>query len=162
MNEKERVCGNCTACCKTHAVHEIKKPEGEWCNNCLIGKGCKIYFNKPEGCNDFKCDWLKGFGEENDRPDKTKVIIDSFYDDDIGKLIMLWEVSEGSFDKEYAKNLIINFIYQDIITLKCYLNKTKRHLLLPFNRKLNDKTLVDLKEEGIKVSIVKVQSKLNK
>jgi hypothetical protein len=82
----ERECGGCTQCCKVIAVPELSKPQGQWCSHCLIGKGCAIYPLRPQGCIDFRCLWLQGYGTDDMRPDKSKVVMASTTD---GKNLVL-------------------------------------------------------------------------
>jgi hypothetical protein len=106
MGVSQRSCGGCTACCKPIAVLEINKPLGEWCEHCSIGVGCRIYAEKPTSCGGFRCEWLKGFGEENDRPDHTKVILDftKLTKGGLpGGILQIWEVSEGSLASAHVK-----------------------------------------------------------
>lgn len=63
-----RSCGGCTVCCKTHAVLEIKKPFGKWCPHCDTSRGCRIYSNHPKACKEFRCEWIKDFGEKKIDP----------------------------------------------------------------------------------------------
>jgi hypothetical protein len=82
MTDQTRTCGSCTYCCKVVAVTELGKPPGVWCGHCAIGTGCKIYADRPEGCQAFECFWLQSgaFGEglyrmpDEMRPDKIKVV----------------------------------------------------------------------------------------
>ena len=82
-------CGTCTACCKVFAIPEIKKPLGEWCQHCDIGKGCKIYEQRPPICRAFECLWLqsqKHPGAEFEpalRPDHCKVVFSATTDENI-------------------------------------------------------------------------------
>ena len=102
MCEDKRVCGACTACCKTHPIVEIDKPAGSWCSQCDVGHGCRIYAERPTSCREFQCQWLKGSWEENDRPDKTKVVIDFSIYPSIGRTMMLFEVAIGGLDRRFA------------------------------------------------------------
>ena len=76
-------CGSCTACCKVYAIPETKKRAGEWCGDCAIGKGCKIYATRPKSCVDFECLWLQSQSREHPherlapelRPDRSKVVL---------------------------------------------------------------------------------------
>jgi hypothetical protein len=70
-------CGTCTLCCKLVSVDETKKPVGQWCPHCSLGKGCQIYDTRPAECRTWDCLWLQGaFGNEPDlRPDKCKVVV---------------------------------------------------------------------------------------
>jgi hypothetical protein len=81
-------CGDCTACCKILGVKEIAKPAGQWCPDCKIGYGCKVYHTRPESCRIFECDWLQESSFPADlRPDKCKVVITSTID---GEHPVLW------------------------------------------------------------------------
>ena len=75
---KDRACGPCTLCCKTHRIEEIGKPSDEWCPHVRRGVGCGIYSTRPGSCRGFECLWRAGvplFGEA-DRPDKTGLVFD--------------------------------------------------------------------------------------
>lgn len=94
--ENVRVCGGCTACCKTHAVRELPKKAEVWCTHCDIGKGCKIYDSRPGGCREFQCGWLAGMWKEEDRPDRLKIVL-SFMDiPHVGSTLCLFELTEGA------------------------------------------------------------------
>lgn len=41
------------------------------CNN------CEIYEDRPRTCRDYTCLWLAGYGRQNDRPDKSLMLIDN-------------------------------------------------------------------------------------
>ena len=100
-----RSCGTCTACCKTHGIHEeIQKLAGEWCVHCNRGRGCKIYETRPTPCRVYQCGWLEGFWGEQDRPDRRKILIDS-HETPREKLsyICIWEVREGEIERAYAQ-----------------------------------------------------------
>jgi hypothetical protein len=53
-----RGCGSCTLCCKLLAIDEIDKPRGAWCRHCDIGRGCRIYAERPGPCREFHCGYL--------------------------------------------------------------------------------------------------------
>lgn len=77
----ERTCNGCTACCYTHQVKKagvIVTAGGEWCTHCAQGVGCTIFGQeeRPGGCLKYRCYWLKGGGNEADRPDSLGVVID--------------------------------------------------------------------------------------
>jgi hypothetical protein len=62
------------------AIPEFDKPAGRWCEHCAIGKGCRIYQQRPERCVDYSCLWLLSQGREVPlgpelRPDRCKVVI---------------------------------------------------------------------------------------
>ena len=74
-------CGSCTMCCKLMAVTELAKPKNVLCQHCDIGKGCKIYDDRPDNCRSFRCLWLQSqvMGLNalplQMRPDKCKVVL---------------------------------------------------------------------------------------
>ena len=105
-----RTCGTCTECCKTHPVDELKKRAGKWCQFRVKGQGCRIYGKHPKGCADFACQWLKGHGEESDRPDRTGIVIDFFVLKVVGNAMVLWEATHGAFDSEYGKALAAHYV----------------------------------------------------
>lgn len=53
-----RSCSGCTMCCKVMGITELSKPPQQWCSNCDVGVGCKIYDRKPQECADFHCLYL--------------------------------------------------------------------------------------------------------
>lgn len=78
MTEKyTRQCGTCTLCCKVMRIEELDKPVGQWCPNCAIGSGCKIYADRPQSCRDFHCGymfWENNIGEHW-YPAKSRMVI---------------------------------------------------------------------------------------
>jgi hypothetical protein len=53
-----RECGSCTLCCKLLRIEELAKPQGEWCEHCAVGTGCRIYDERPQACRGFFCAWM--------------------------------------------------------------------------------------------------------
>lgn len=53
-----RSCESCTMCCKVFSIAALEKPAQTWCVNCDIGKGCRIYADRPGECRQFFCGWL--------------------------------------------------------------------------------------------------------
>lgn len=75
---KGRICGDCRLCCKTLEVPELQKPAGKWCGHAYVEPGgamCSIYDKRPESCRAFQCMWLKGYFEDRDRPDRTRLVV---------------------------------------------------------------------------------------
>jgi hypothetical protein len=104
MTQEARQCGTCNACCKTHAVTELQKPAGRWCQYAKPGKGCSVYGHHPTSCKEFSCGWLRGVGGPNQRPDKVKIVVDPVvYEWGPPKgTVQVYEVSEGALGTEYA------------------------------------------------------------
>jgi hypothetical protein len=114
MTEERRVvrsCGECTACCKTHYIEELQKPQGQWCIHCSVGVGCKIYDRRPEECRRYACEWLKGSGFESERPDKIGVVVDIMISDDRKEaLIRVIEVFEGAIERPRIRQMVEFFL----------------------------------------------------
>jgi hypothetical protein len=83
----ERVCGECTLCCRFFAVPEIDKPAQEWCRHCSAA-GCGIYPTRPQPCRNFQCFWLMdaSFPEEL-RPDRSGIVA-SFNGEDHSSVVL--------------------------------------------------------------------------
>jgi hypothetical protein len=104
-----RTCGTCTACCFTHAVIAIGKPGSEWCTHCEIGGGCRIYLDRPEQCREFSCLWLQGWADEQDRPDRLKIVLGGIAVNVAGRsvrLVQFIETAMGAMDQEHVTQLI--------------------------------------------------------
>lgn len=80
-----RTCGQCVACCTYLRVAEIQKEGLTRCPHLLPGgdlftgpgeHNCTIPLDRPETCKGYRCTWLDGHGHENDRPDRSGVLID--------------------------------------------------------------------------------------
>lgn len=71
-------------CCKLLGISErgvrdgepyaFDKPIGTWCPH-ATKRGCGIYPTRFRICREFQCGWLLGVGEDADRPDRSKVIV---------------------------------------------------------------------------------------
>lgn len=71
-----RSCGACTLCCKVMEITELAKPRGQWCGHCAVGKGCKIYQERPPSCRAFMCGYLASIGlGAHWYPAKCKMVI---------------------------------------------------------------------------------------
>ncbi len=68
-----RSCDTCAVCCVYFPYQNIKPcphlQQPLSTNNCLIHE------SKPASCQAFRCGWLQGLGEEDDRPDKSGVLV---------------------------------------------------------------------------------------
>lgn len=86
-----RTCGTCVACCVCLEIPEIDKPafypcfnlktppltgekSGSFCVDTRDNCSARI---KPKRCITYKCEWLKGKGKEEDRPDRCGILIDT-------------------------------------------------------------------------------------
>jgi len=77
-----RECGGCTACCYVIKVEQLSKPFRSVCPFVVIGQGCGIWGGpggpggQPEVCAKYRCAWLSGYGDEEDRPDVSGILVD--------------------------------------------------------------------------------------
>lgn len=111
---ENRTCGNCTLCCKIVSVLELEKPTMTWCEHCDIGRGCKIYDQKPESCRTFNCMWLLNtWMEESLRPDRCKVVFETCY----GTKVILALLNEGN-DDAHLKQPVAGLIEHIVGRLK--------------------------------------------
>jgi hypothetical protein len=68
-------------CCKLMGVKELKKDPGLWCQHCDVGRGCKVYEERPGTCREYQCIWLQQEALGDDlRPDRCKVVLTSTMD----------------------------------------------------------------------------------
>lgn len=157
-----RTCGTgpnrCTACCKTHPIDPndgfLKKP-GIWCTLCKKGGGCTVYGqdSRPPICTTFRCDWLKGEGDVEHRPDKTRVILEQQTDTLGGDVLVMWEVAEGALQRPYAVAILDAAIAKKMPVLAIYCSGS-RVFYLP--KPLADAGLIKcdpIIELGIRVDI---------
>ncbi len=106
MPEPTRTCGGCTACCKTHPVEAFGKLAGQRCQFQAHGK-CRAYEVRPRSCRAFSCEWLKGYGTDEDRPDRTGIVLESVTDPSSGekKEVCLWEATPGALSNRFAARI---------------------------------------------------------
>lgn len=74
--ESQRACDGCTACCGVHAILETMSPSYRPCRYECPGVGCAIYAARPRECSGYYCAWRMGFGDEEDRPDRSGMVVD--------------------------------------------------------------------------------------
>ena len=104
--ERTRSCGGCVECCVSHGVPGVTA-QGERCIH-ICEKGCERYEDRPQLCSLFVCSWLDGFGEEEDRPDKTGVVCHSNIlslatphgKKTFGRVLFVDESRQGGYERE--------------------------------------------------------------
>ena len=114
-------CGSCTACCRVYAIPELSKTAGKWCDHCAIGKGCKIYEQRPAMCVDFKCLWLQSQGRDDPRerlspelrPDRCKVVFSPTTNDAIMAALTMPGMPDA-WQKPVVRALIDRMIKADM------------------------------------------------
>jgi len=155
--QDKRTCGTCTECCKTHPVDELKKRAGKWCQFRVKGQGCRIYAQRPGGCITFDCQWLKGHGEESDRPDRTGIVIDFLTFESIGNTMVLCEGVHGAFASEYGEALAAHYISLELPVLQRHLSG-KEVLLVPQALQIPLHKLKELASDKRRVLIFEARS----
>lgn len=68
-----RVCEPCSMCCIIPEAQQIGKPAHTPCRHLQEGR-CSIYEIRPNQCAKYRCLWVQGQFEEDERPDKIGVI----------------------------------------------------------------------------------------
>jgi hypothetical protein len=79
LQRKDRVCGECFACCNVLAIKDLDKPPSEDCKHLDRTRKehhCTIYDRRPFDCQQYLCAWVQeaGFGDDHHRPDKIGVL----------------------------------------------------------------------------------------
>lgn len=113
-----RECGGCTACCYVIEVKELGKGFRKQCRHVVEGHGCGIWGGpggpggQPVVCARYRCAWAMGFGAEEDRPDKSGVLIDfrvpSIIDLEATPALYAIGVQEGSEETPEARQAMSN------------------------------------------------------
>jgi hypothetical protein len=70
-----RECGSCSSCCTILEVEAVGKPVNQVCQHCDVGKGCKIYDDRPQMCRSFSCAWLQGHLDDDWYPETSGVVV---------------------------------------------------------------------------------------
>jgi uncharacterized cysteine cluster protein YcgN (CxxCxxCC family) len=110
-----RDCGGCTACCTVLAVTELRKPMRCACPHQQTD-GCRIYAERPRGCREFNCLWLRGGlpADVDWRPDRLGVIFDHFRRSTDGQpQLTAFEVFPGAFATSAVAELFARIVDGD-------------------------------------------------
>lgn len=110
MTGGQRTCGSCTLCCKIVSVVDLQKPAMTWCQHCNIGRGCRIYEQKPASCVSFDCMWLVNeWIPDSLRPDRCKIVFEGLYGTKV-VLALLNKGNDEAYRQEPAWSLIEHLI----------------------------------------------------
>ena len=120
VNTVGRNCGTCVACCVYFKIADLGKPALTPCSKLAAGctdcgtapadNNCTIYEDRPEVCKGYSCMWLYGYGEDEDRPDKSGMILDNATP--VANVLRGLPMQEGADNTERG-NLAINRISRD-------------------------------------------------
>ncbi len=77
-----RECGACVACCTYFSIAALNKPPLVPCSRlkdklCDDGKNCTTYSDRPMPACSYTCMWRYGYGEDEDRPDLSGIMVDN-------------------------------------------------------------------------------------
>jgi len=92
----DRSCGDCVECCDCLGVEESEcdsslqlvstgKPPGVQCE--YASPGCRAYSRRPMSCRLYACWWRRGWGPEEARPDRLRVVVDDSFPADTAMLL---------------------------------------------------------------------------
>ena len=98
-SKDQRGCGPCSLCCTVLRVDELKKLGGIACDKLgPDGTGCSIHETRPSICRRYRCLWLQGKLEEQDRPDQLGAILDLVSEGTLPRLTIR-EARPGAHDE---------------------------------------------------------------
>jgi Fe-S-cluster containining protein len=100
-----RTCGECSLCCTILRVDELAKPAGRDCVHQRGDQGCSIHATRPPICRAYRCLWLQGGLEDDERPDRTGGIVD-LETTGVGLRLAIREARPGAFDESPALRAI--------------------------------------------------------
>jgi hypothetical protein len=100
-----RACGSCSLCCTILRVDELAKPAGRDCIHQRGTQGCAIHATRPTICRSYRCLWLQGGLEDDERPDRTGGIVD-LETTGVGLRLAIRESRRGIFDESPALQTI--------------------------------------------------------
>jgi len=85
------------------------KPVDTWCKNAdptSPDAGCTDYDNRPGGCRSFSCGWLRGMGDDGDRPDKLGVMFQPVIHEELGDALAFVEAEPGALGRPRARRYL--------------------------------------------------------
>lgn len=100
-----RTCGTCSLCCTVLRVDELAKPAGRDCVHQRGPDGCAIHATRPSICRAYRCLWLQGGLEDDERPDAIGGVVD-LESTGIGLRLAIREARPGIFDASPALQAI--------------------------------------------------------
>jgi hypothetical protein len=118
--------------------------------NTVITRTCKIYPNRPKGCRDFICDWLKGQGTDADRPDKVGYVLDYTELPEQDPILQMYEYRVGCLKGEYVEVLKRHWVSKGVPVILIYRNG-KRKLFIHMMMALPSDVLEYINTESIEV-----------
>ena len=99
-----RRCGPCSLCCTLLRVDALNKPAGRDCIHQRSGEasgGCGIHDTRPPVCRAYRCLWLQGGLEDDERPDRIGGVVD-LETVGVGLRLGIREAQRGRYDASPA------------------------------------------------------------
>jgi Fe-S-cluster containining protein len=93
----------------------MDKPVDTWCANADPENpdfGCRDYENRPSGCRSFSCAWLRGMGDEDDRPDKLGVMLQPVHHEELGESLAFVEAEPGALRRPRVQRYLSQAVAQ--------------------------------------------------
>jgi len=131
-------CDDCNMCCKLPEIPSVKKESFKWCNNCNIGKSCKIYNDRPKKCKDFYCAYTLGYTQL--KPNKCGFFIFTEREQSYKDKVFTVYCEEHKL-KNFIKNIINDEKMNDLL-----LKGWSFHIR--YNKDDNDLAIFDLQRFG--------------
>ena len=99
MASPQRECGGCALCCTVLRVDELAKLGGTPCPMLRPeGDGCGIHATRPGICRAYRCLWLRGGLDQEDRPDRLGAVLDVTSEGD-SPFLAVREDRAGAFER---------------------------------------------------------------
>lgn len=139
-----RQCSPCTACLTAYTLHEA--PESRSPRITFAGQSVMKY----SVCESAGCEWFRGYGREQDRPDRSGVVID------LRSLALfagypthfLW--LQKQFDRVYAERTLQHSLCRGFMACVVYANRTM-YLYVPDFIQLRRRVEEWIIEEGTQI-----------
>lgn len=149
-----RRCGLCTLCCTTHSIEdpELNKEAGVPCTHCTVG-GCSMYGAHPKACKEFLCEWMKGCGNENHRPDVIGVVFDFVVVSGglPGGMLQIWEGVPGALHSPLVREATEEALRAGIWVLHVGPKAREKRLFIPPAVAVDEELKESAEENGITI-----------
>lgn len=120
-----RLCGPCTVCCVVPVLPKTAKPVGKkeagvpcskLTNTCSAG-GCSIYSTRPKVCREYECQWKVGWFTDEDRPDKSGLLVEYRNQQPLGMHVAFIEARPGAATSTQGKQMIESVANREVVTI---------------------------------------------
>lgn len=89
----------------------MEKPAGEACFALRKGRpGCSLQMSKPAECTAYACQWLLGNFDDQDRPDRSGVVVDIHVTSE-GRLVMFHLTRADNQLQRFIDHLDKNWVH---------------------------------------------------